>query len=75
MDVSASHPDFKKCQRCGKMDHETKEHADLCLRLVLFQPINWTYAEYIKAKTGAYKVTTGFNNKGRIVNWGFALPP
>src|ERR1044072_5048653 len=25
-----------------------------------------------KKKTGAYKVTTGFNNKGRIVNWGFA---
>jgi len=53
------------------MDHQTKDHLDLCLRLVLFQPINWTYAEYIKGKTGAYKVTTGFN-KGRIVNWGFA---
>jgi hypothetical protein len=39
---------------------------------VLFQAINWTYAEYIRKKTGAYKVTTGFNNKGRIVNWGFA---
>src|ERR1700733_3933413 len=54
------------------MEHEAKDHVDLCLRLVLFQPLNWTYSEYIKKKIGAYKVTTGFNNKGRIGNWGFA---
>ena len=72
MDLSTSHPEFKKCQKCGQMDHATKECKDLCLRLVLFQPLNWTYKEYIKSRTGAHKVTTGFNDKGRIVNWGFA---
>ena len=72
MEVSTSHPDFKKCLKCGTMEHETKDHVDLCLRLVLFQPLNWTYSEYIKKKIGAYKITTGFNNKGRIGNWGFA---
>jgi hypothetical protein len=39
---------------------------------VLFQEINWTYAKFIKEITGAYKVTVGATNKGRIVNWGFA---
>ena len=72
MDLSTFDPEFKKCLKCGKMDHQTKDCQDLCLRLVLFQPINWAYAEYIKKETGAYKVTTGYNNKGRIVNWGFA---
>ena len=64
MDLSTSHPEFKKCQKCGRMDHNTRECKDLCLRLVLFQTINWSYAEHIKKKTGAYKVTTEFNNKG-----------
>jgi len=72
MDLSTSHPDFKKCQKCGSFDHQTRECKDICLRLVLFQTINWSYAEYIKKKIGAHKVTTGFNNRGRIVNWGFA---
>ena len=63
---------FRKCFKCGASDHEARNCRDLCLRLVLFQDINWTYAKYIKETIGAYKITVGATNKGRIVNWGFA---
>ena len=63
---------FRKCFKCGASDHEARNCRDLCLRLVLFQEINWTYAKHIKEITGAYKITVGATNKGRIVNWGFA---
>ena len=39
---------FRKCFKCGASDHETRNCRDLCLRLVLFQEINWTYAKHIK---------------------------
>ena len=63
---------FRKCFKCGASDHEARNCRDLCLRLVLFQDINWTYAKHIKETIGAYKITVGATNKGRIVNWGFA---
>ena len=72
MNLFTSEPDLQRCGKCGSRGHRTNKCIDLCLRLVLFQAINWNYAEYIMKQTGAYKVTVGANNKGRIVKWGFA---
>ena len=54
---------FRKCFKCGASDHEARNCRDLCLRLVLFQDINWTYAKHIKETIGAYKITVGATNK------------
>ena len=58
---------FRKCFKCGASDHEARNCRDLCLRLVLLQEINWTYAKHRKEITGADKITVGADCKLGLV--------